>query len=525
MTALEAANSQIWTNSPKLAAQQPIWWRRLPLLLLFGALFFTILPSWNLGFVSDDYGHLVEAATFSPVYATDGLHRPLRNIVFKIAFAAFGLNAVPYHAVLIALHLVVVALLYRFVLLLNASRCAAFIAALLFGFFPRNHQSIFWIAAAQDSVVGICLLISCSAFLHYRRTGRRAEYVLALLSFAVALGFKETAVAILPLLLLLDITFGRRNADFKGDSRWKIYLPFLLVAGLYLIWVFGEKWFGAAGVPQRYYGFQDFSHSLKLAAKFVLNMLVPFSPPVEVKGIFGHAASAVAVSAVIATIAIASFTLLTRRQLSLAVGWILIAMAPTAGFGLYTDRYLFMPVIGMALLLGFIGDAVALRVKTSRSAWPVVGVAGVASLYLCAAVPCLLRYQQSWRQAAHEIQATIDETKKLHPVVPNRSVFYFVNLTHSTNQGQVYVFNTSLNGALWAGGYDRSVTGQRTFSSDSPAEEELTQQLLECPHADRLHATLGNYVLVHKDRLTDVGGDCADRLVATSRARDPELWK
>lgn len=512
-------------NNTNTGVPQSVWFRQLPLILLLGALFLTILPSWNLGFVSDDYGHLVEAAKFSPTSATDGLHRPLRNIVFKIAYAAFGLNPVPYHAVLITLHLVLVALLYRFVLLLNAGRYAAFIAAVLFGFFPRSHQSIFWIAAGQDSVVGICMLISCSAFLRYKSTGRRAEYILALLSFMVALGFKETATAILPLLLLLDITFGRRNACHEGNNRWKIYLPFLIVTALYLTWVFAEKLFGTAGVSQQYYGFQNCSQALKLAAKFMLNMVVPFSPPVEVREIFAHIASAVTVFVAIAAIAVTSVALLTLRQLSLAVGWIFIAMAPTAGFGLYTDRYLLMPFVGIALLLGFVCEAIVLRIKTRTWTARVAGSGAAACLYLCLAIPCLFRYQTSWREAAREIETTINEAKKLHPDVPNGSVLCFVNLTHSKNNGQVYVFNTSLNGALWAAGFDRSVIGKRTFSSDSPAEQRLTLQLLECPQADRVHATLRNYVFLYKDRLTDVCGDCADKLVATSRARNPDLWQ
>jgi hypothetical protein len=512
-------------NNTTTGPPQSIWFRQVPLILLLGALFLTILPSWNLGFVSDDYGHLVEAAKFSPTAATDGLYRPLRNIVFKIAYAAFGLNPVPYHAVLITLHLVLVALLYRFVLLLNAGRYAAFIAAVLFAFFPRSHQSIFWIAAGQDSVVGICLLISCSAFLRYRSTGRRAEYLLALLSFIVALGFKETATAILPLLLLLDITFGRRNAPHEGSNCWKIYLPFLIVIALYLPWVFAEKLFGTTGGSQHYYSFQNGSQALKLAAKFMLNMVVPFSPPVELREIFGHIASAAAVFAVIATITVTSIALLTLRQLSLAVGWILIAMAPTAGYGLYTDRYLLMPFVGIALLLGFVCEAIVLRIKTKTLTARVAGSGAVACLYLCLAIPCLFRYQASWREAAREIETTINEAKKLHPDAPKGSVLCFVNLTHSKNNGQVYVFNTSLNGALWAAGFDRSVTGKRTFSSDSPAEQRLTLQLLECPQADRVHATRGNYVFLYKDRLTDVCGDCADKLVATSRARNPELWQ
>ena len=500
-----------------------LWLRRLPTLLLFVALLLTLLPSWNLGFVSDDYGHLVEAARLPITSSTVGLHRPLRNVFFRIAYAAFGLNPGPYHLVMIALHLTLVALLYRFVLLLSRGQNAALVAVAIFGFFPRNHQSLFWIAAAQDTVVAICAVIACSSLLRFRRQGHRMDYILALASFVIALGFKETAIAIFPLLLLLEITFGRENSATKGSKRWAIYLLFMFVSGVYLLWVFGPKLFGWTGEAQNYYGVQSWSQSLKLGAKFVLNMLAPFSRPLEVREVFSHPLAAVVVSLVALTIAGAGLALCRKRELALTVGWVLVAMAPTAVFGLYTDRYLLLPFIGLALLLGFIAEAAIARIKVKRFVSQAI-LCGLLCLYLLAAVPALLRYQVSWKEAAREVQNTIAETRKLYPRVPDGSLLYFVNLPHSTNNGQVYVFNTSLNGALSAGGYDRSITGERTFESDNPAERQLVEQLQSCSSAPST-STPATYVFLHEKGVIDVSGDCGRDLVQASRIKHPELWR
>jgi MFS family permease len=349
-----------------------------------------------LGFVSDDYGHLVEAAKFSPISSTDGLHRPLRNIAFKIAHATFGLNPAPYHLVLISLHLVLVGLLYRFVLLLGGGRYAAFIAAAIFGFFPRNHQSLFWVAAGQDTVVAICSLVACSAFLLHKGTGRSVSYFIALASFSIALGFKETATAILPLLLLVDLSHRIKNSNASPKHRWRAYVPFVIIAGAYLVWVFGERLFGPAEITQSFYRFQNASQSVKLAAKFILNMLLPLSSPVEVKEVVSGVLPFMTVSLGVLTIAIASFWLVRMDKLALTTGWILISMAPTAVFGFYTDRYLLMPFLGMAMLLGFIAEAIVGRARTNKLP---IGLIITAALF-----PLCVRFNRSFVALSQKLE-------------------------------------------------------------------------------------------------------------------------
>ena len=115
-----------------------------PLLVLLTLLLLILFPSLNLGFVSDDYANLVEATATLPLTSSfDGLHRPLRNILFKVSYLTFGLHSIPYHLGLILLHLSAVTALWRCMLHLSGNRHAAIVAATLFGFFPRNHQTLF----------------------------------------------------------------------------------------------------------------------------------------------------------------------------------------------------------------------------------------------------------------------------------------------------------------------------------------------------------------------------------------------
>lgn len=500
-------------------------WRRWALLIpVLSVLFATLLPSWNLGFVSDDYKQLVEAADLPITTSLDGMHRPLRDILFRFAYATFGLNSAPYHIVMVALHLLSVVLLYRFVLLLRGGEFAALVAAVLFGFFPRNHQSIFWLAAAPDTVVAICSLLTFSAFLQYRNTGKGLYYYLSLMSFSLALGFKETATAILPMLPLLDVYCGKRVSDFLRSKLWQDYLPFLVVISAYLLWVFSDQLFGQGGLTQNYYSFRIGASSVKIIARSILNMMLPFSSAVELKEAIKNILLPTTVLLELVTIIVASLALGRMKELLLAGGWVLVNMSLTA-IALYTDRYLLMPFMGVAILVGFIAEAIVVRTQKKRL--PVqLGVLALLCVYVFASVVHLLNYQRSWGEAAHEVQAIVGETRRLHPDVPDGGIFYFVNLSHSRNRGQVYVFNNGLNGALWAQGYDRSVTAQRTFSSNNPSQQKLMEQLLACQSSDVTDATRRSYILIYHDgQLVDLSSECADKIIVTSREESPELWK
>jgi hypothetical protein len=491
------------------------------LLILVVILLGVLLPAYRLGFTSDDYGNLVEASVKLPlIESVDGLHRPLRNIVFKLSYWIFGLNAAPYHLAVILLHLVAVVCLYRFILRLSASGWAAFVGAAIFGFFPRNHQILFWIAASQDSVVTICALIACTAFIHGGTKGRLKSASVALIAFSIALGFKETAIAILPLLLLVDLACRSDLALCSLRDRCKLYLPFFAVAAVYALWLGGL--FGRSDVPQQFYGTQSLSQSLKLAGKFGVNMILPFSSPVEIKQVIHRPLLLAGVFVGLLLIAGAAFALVKPRKILLSAGWFIISAAPTAVLGFYTDRYLALPFIGLAMLLGFIAEGVLLHLKGHWIAR--LAIVFLIAVYTLESVSRLTYYRQQWGEAAEEIRVTLDETRRLYPHVPAGSVFFFVNLTHSRAAGQVYVFNTSLNGMLLAWGYDKSVTARRTFSSKEPPERQLVDKLLEDCSASP-SSTLTEFVLVSKERLHAVSGDCARQAILRSLERDPQLWK
>lgn len=491
-----------------------------PLFCALLLLFALLLPSWKIGFVCEDYCHLVEETARLPLFASlDGLHRPLRNIVLKLAYDSLGLNSAPYHLAIIFLHLAAVALLYRFMLRLGSSRFAALVAAVLFGFFPRNHQAMFWVSVGVDSIVAICALTAGAAFLDFLEQGGARSYCVALFAFVFALGFKETGIAILPLLFLIELAFARERR-FSLRRAALHYLPFIAIAGGFVLWVAGA--FGRAPVAQTFYSAQSISQTIKMAIKFFLNMALPFNAPVEARDLLHQLPLLFALLVIAIGGALAIFRLVPFRKILFTCGWVVVTMAPTVGFGFYNDRYLCFPFMGVAMLLGFLTEEFVRRRSEQPLACGAVLLLLVA--YTALASARLVHYERSWAAAGEEIRLTMTSAHRLHPRVPNDSVISFVNLTHSREKGQIYIFNVGLNGTLWAYGYPPSVTGRRTFAVPDPREERLVRRLLSC--REKISAPPDNrYTLLLAHGLRDVTSRCAEVAVEQSQREAPDLWK
>src|SRR5207237_9663251 len=118
---------------------------------------YVVLPALSLGFVSDDFVHLVRDRAGPWYYSSDSLYRPFRNGLFKMMVGFFGLQPQPYRIFALLAYLLCGFLFYRLLLTLDLgvipSTCATFLAS----FTPRNYALLFWFSASPDMRYVICL--------------------------------------------------------------------------------------------------------------------------------------------------------------------------------------------------------------------------------------------------------------------------------------------------------------------------------------------------------------------------------
>ncbi|HZJ41948.1 MAG TPA: tetratricopeptide repeat protein [Patescibacteria group bacterium] len=133
-------------------------------------------------------------------------YRPLLNIslMFDAQFA--GINAWAYHLSNIAIHILVVLLLFSVLMKLKVSFKRSFFLSLFFLVHPALVQAVAWIPGRNDTLLAVFILASFLFFLRYLKENKIINYVACLLFFLLALFTKEAAV-LFPFLLIFYYLF------------------------------------------------------------------------------------------------------------------------------------------------------------------------------------------------------------------------------------------------------------------------------------------------------------------------------
>jgi cytochrome c-type biogenesis protein CcmH/NrfG len=167
----------------------------------------------------------------------DGLWRPLVTASFAANHALSGLSTWSYTALDLALHAAVVLLLARLALLCGAGRAGALVAGLLFAVHPVHTEAVTAFVGRADTLAALCVLAALLAHRRAARGGAGARAV-TLAATAAALLCKEQAVALLPLIPLMDVLLPAQDTAGRpvGPRRRLVrdYLPLLAVLLLYL---------------------------------------------------------------------------------------------------------------------------------------------------------------------------------------------------------------------------------------------------------------------------------------------------
>jgi len=172
---------------------------------------------------------------------------PASNVFRPVTFATFGLNWLAagyrpfgYHLVNLLLHACVVVLLFlvlRKVLdRLGSCELISLLAALLFAVHPIHTEAV-------SSVVGRSELLAAGFLFAAWLSHLNDRYVLALLSFALALLSKESAIGLLPLVLAGDYARGK----FKHRARYGSIAALTLIY-IAALWKVQGGHFGPASV-------------------------------------------------------------------------------------------------------------------------------------------------------------------------------------------------------------------------------------------------------------------------------------
>ena len=205
--------------------------------LLSFLLYRSVLPAF---FILDDFVWLESAqqGLVSPASlfnrGISNFFRPLAHLHFSLVQTLAGLSPTAHRVAALLLHAVCAGLLAQLIFRLGASAYLAIAGALLFALLPSYTEVMVWVSAVTEPLyVAFCLvcLLAWQTVLGRPRPWLLC-YVVAFVSFLLALAAKEAAVSLLPLMVLMHLGLHLRGEATHG--RRLLYIPFVLLLGGYL---------------------------------------------------------------------------------------------------------------------------------------------------------------------------------------------------------------------------------------------------------------------------------------------------
>ena len=295
-------------------------------------------------------------------------YRPLFSVWMLFVNTIGGLAPAWWHFCSMLLHALTTLLVYTLCEKLLESRVAAFFAALLFAVHPIHVDAVSWVSASNEILftvfaLGAVLVLVAPEMSSWRIAASTALYAAALLT-------KETAIAVMPVLLLVVLFRAKRGSAVRAG------LWYLSVTAAYFI----VRWWALHRI-----GTEESKHTWREALLTSPSVLVFYLKklffPVHLSGFYANPILSVPTISMWTTIAafllaMAVLIWLTLRYsplVGIAASSIVLPLMPVLlGIRIYDqgdmthDRYLYLPSVGLCLLFGLLTRWVWTRPKAIR---------------------------------------------------------------------------------------------------------------------------------------------------------------
>lgn len=153
-------------------------------------------------------------------------YRPMFLLAYEGIFHVAGTNAWTFHLVNLLLHAATAVMVFVLTRRIWLKDSIAFLTALLFALHPAHTESVAWIATLSE--LGYTFFVLVALYFYIQEQATTSVLLVAFSSYAMALLWKESAIAFIPLIVLYDILVARQ-------WRWKRWIPAAGVTLAYLV--------------------------------------------------------------------------------------------------------------------------------------------------------------------------------------------------------------------------------------------------------------------------------------------------
>jgi hypothetical protein len=374
--------------------------------------------------------HVVSGLTWENVawaFSTTkmGNWNPLTWLSHMLDCEFFGLDARGHHLTNLLLHIASTLLL--FLILLRATRScwrSGFVAA-LFALHPLHVESVAWVSERKDVLSTFFWMLTVGSYLRFVGTPSVRTYLPVCLFFALGLMTKPMLVTLPFALLLLDfwplhrIEIGRSLA--ATDNSWRNLsalvrekLPLFALSGIASAIAFSaQKSSGAVHSLEAWPLDIRISNAVVVYVQYIGKMFWPTGLSIYYPHPGFPPIWELAVSGVLLIVVSVFVLRVAGRRPALTVGWLwyLGTLLPVIGLvqigsQAMADRYTYVPLIGLFIMLAWAIPAPAVRGRQMKIA---VGAGAAASL----AVLSLLTWKQVeyWRDSIRLFEHALEVTR------------------------------------------------------------------------------------------------------------------
>lgn len=321
------------------------------------------------------------------------LYIPATLVSFQLNYLVSGLNPWSYHLVNVLLHGMNATLLFLILKRVTNAPRASLFAAALFAVHPIHTEAVVWITARKDLLSTFFAFASILAFLRQTRSS-------VLLSIALFLCALLSKVSVAPLPLVFPLLINLQGEKWNRKTLLSI-VPFLLLSVAFVsIGVFGKERIVETTnlvqtflliprstffllkkflMPGNLSPLYEVTDPITLTNPWIIASLSGFLGLIGIFGFIRHRLGAASLSALI------FFILLLPAFLT---------FHKAGTFFLASDRYIYLPSLGLLLLI-----ALLLRGIGGRWSLPKPAIAGTSGFLI--ALLCLLSMKQTklWNSA------------------------------------------------------------------------------------------------------------------------------
>ena len=267
-----------------------------------------------------------------------------------------------YHWQSVFWHLLNVILVYLFVFLISRkNKIIALVAALAFAIHPMHVESVAWVSGRKDVTYTFWFLLSLISYQRFRASGKWLLYGLSFLFAVLSCASKPAAVVIPVVLVLMDLFEGRNLLALRVWMEKLIFFALSVATGLVSIKTQGESTALEGG------DFFNLWDKIQFGSYAFFYYIFKFIAPVNLSSFHPYPIdnnadlNSTFLIYPILVIGFAGLTYYLHRKnkvwsWSILFYFITIALVLqfiTVGSAITSERYTYVPYIGLAYLLGY----------------------------------------------------------------------------------------------------------------------------------------------------------------------------